>query len=212
MKTNTILRMLRREKREFITSKELKKICRRLGVKYESAIRHLIPRGHLVRVFRGIFYVKSLEEDHLGSTKYSHLELVAKGLEIKGVKSWYFGLTTALVLNNMTHEHFAVDYVLNDVIQRSSPMDIAGYGFVFKKVKSNLLSFGILENGIRYSDPEKTILDTVYLDRYGGVSPQKTALNVSEYFEHIDKDKLKKYVEEYPLTVSTFLEEYILEG
>ncbi len=211
MKTDIILRRLRRESREFVTSEELKEMCERFGINYESAIRHLVPRGHLVTVFRGVFYVKSLEEDHLGSTKYSHRELVAKGLEIKGVKNWYYGLSTALVLNNMTHEHFSVDYVMNDTIQRSSPMKIAGHGFVFKKISPRLLEFGVVNKGIRFSDPEKTILDLVYIDRYRGVSPHRTALNVSEYMGVIDLEKMTGYAERYPISVSEFMAGLILE-
>jgi hypothetical protein len=49
-----------------------------------------------VRIFRGIFYIKSAEEIDMRRDRYNHLELVAKGLELKGVKDWYFGLYTAL--------------------------------------------------------------------------------------------------------------------
>ena len=44
------------EDKEFVTSDELKELCSDLGIKYESAIRHLVPRGRLIRVFRGVFY------------------------------------------------------------------------------------------------------------------------------------------------------------
>ena len=206
MKTDMVMRMLLRENREFVTSEELRDICKRLGINYESAIRHLVPRGYLVRVFRGIFYVKSLEENHLGKTRYSSRELVAKGLEMKCVKHWYFGLSTALVLNNMTHERFSVDYVLNDVIQRNRSMDIAGHEFIFKKIKPSLLDFGVINESVRYSDPEKTILDMVYIDRYGGVSPKRTKLNISEYLGDINSEKIRNYAESYPLSVSKFIE------
>lgn len=211
MKTDAILRKLRRENKEFTTSEELKALCGSLGIEYESAIRHLVPRGHLVKVFRGIFYVKSLEEVHLGRNKYSHLELVAKGLEFRGVENWYYGLSTALVLNNMTHERFSVDYVVNDSVQRNGSMRIAGHGFVFKKVKPELVSFGVIKGKLRYSDPEKTILDIVYLDRYGGVPPEKIALNVSEYMDMVDSKRLMEYSSRYPLTVGRFVEEMLVE-
>lgn len=65
-----------------------------------------------------------------------------------GVKNWYFGLYTALKLNNMTHEHFAVDYVVNDRLFRPKPMTIAGYKFRFLKLAPRLLKFGITENDL----------------------------------------------------------------
>ncbi|MBD3171396.1 hypothetical protein GF326_02885 [Candidatus Bathyarchaeota archaeon] len=211
MKTDAILRKLRRENTEFTTSEELKKLCSNLGIEYDSAIRHLVPRGHLVKVFRGIFYVKSLEEVHLGRNKYSHMELVARGLAVRGVKNWYYGLSTALVLNNMTHERFNVDYVINDNIQRNSSMSIAGHEFIFKKVKPQLLTFGVIKAKLSYSDPEKTILDMVYLDRYGGVPPEKTVLNISEYMDMVDSERLIDYSIHYPLTVGRFVEEMLDE-
>src|SRR4030043_563174 len=125
IKSNLLLKKLAIDGKEFITSEELKRYCKSMGLNYEITIRHLVSRGYLIRIFKGIFYVKSLDEVKLGKSKYSHLELVAKGLELKGVKNWYFGLYTALKLNNMTHEHFAIDYVINDKLFRAKPIGIA---------------------------------------------------------------------------------------
>jgi predicted transcriptional regulator of viral defense system len=209
MKSSSILRKLRLEGKEFVTSDELKEICSSLNIKYESAIRHLIPRGHLIRIFRGIFYVTTPDEALTKRRKYSHLELVSKGLKVKEVEDWYFGLYTALKLNNMTHEHYVIEYVVNDVIQRSNPMEIAGYRFRFVKVKSQLLGFGVVGDELRYSDPEKTILDFIYLWRYNGIPDQRITLSVKEWTNDIDEEKLKSHSEYYPRTVARLLEEMI---
>jgi predicted transcriptional regulator of viral defense system len=206
MKTGLILRKLRMEGKEFVTSEDLKELCSHLGIKYESAIRHLVPRGHLVRVFRGVFYVTSPDEALTKRHEYSHLELVSKGLKVKGVVDWYFGLYTALKLNNMTHEHYAIDYVVNNKIQRSKPMNIAGYSFRFVKVKPQLLGFGVVGGELRHSDPEKTILDFIYLWRYNGVPDQRIALSVKEWTNHVDEEKMKDYGRHYPKTVVKLLE------
>jgi len=192
-----------------VTSDEIKEICSSLNIKYESAIRHLIPRGHLIRIFRGIFYVTTPDEALTKRRKYSHLELVSKGLKVKEVEDWYFGLYTALKLNNMTHEHYVIEYVVNDVIQRSNPMEIAGYRFRFVKVKSQLLGFGVVGDELRYSDPEKTILDFIYLWRYNGIPDQRITLSVKEWTNDIDEEKLKSHSEYYPRTVARLLEEMI---
>ena len=192
-----------------MTSDEIKEICSSLNIKYESAIRHLIPRGHLIRIFRGIFYVTTPDEALTKRRKYSHLELVSKGLKVKEVEDWYFGLYTALKLNNMTHEHYVIEYVVNDVIQRSNPMEIAGYRFRFVKVKSQLLGFGVVGDELRYSDPEKTILDFIYLWRYNGIPDQRITLSVKEWTNDIDEEKLKSHSEYYPRTVARLLEEMI---
>ncbi len=206
MKTDMILRKLRLEGKELVTSEELKETCSSLGIKYESAIRHLVPRGHLIRIFRGVFYVTSPEEALTKRRKHSHLELVSRGLKVKGVEDWYFGLYTALKLNNMTHEHYAIDYVVNDKIQRSNPMNIAGHRFKFVKVKHKLLGFGVVGGELRHSDPEKTILDFIYLWRYNSMPDQRITLSVREWVDNVDETKIKNYSRHYPRTVASLLE------
>ena len=206
MKTNLLLRKLHMDGKEFVTSAELRRYCRSMKLNYETAIRHLIPRGYLIRIFRGIFYIKSLEEIKLGKTKHSHLELVAKGLEIKNVKSWYFGLYTALKLNNMTHEHFSVDYVVSDSLFRAKPINIAGYRFKFLKLAPKLFGFGIKADGIRYSDPEKTVLDFVYTWRYNSVPKERILLDLKEWMGTLSEDRLREYSGNYPKTVRGIVE------
>ena len=127
IKSNLLLKKLRLDKKEFITSEELKRYCKSMTLNYEKTIKYYVSRGYLIRIFKGIFYVKSLDEVKLDKIEYNHLELVAKGLELKGVKNWYFGLYTALKFNNITHESFAVDYVVNNKLLRTKPINIAGY-------------------------------------------------------------------------------------
>ena len=173
-------------------------------------IRHLVPRGYLVRIFKGIFYIKSLEELELARAKYTHLELVAKSLELKNVKRWYFGLHTALKLNNMTHETFSVEDVVNDKLFRANPMNIAGYKFRFTKMSSSLLGFGIREqDGLRYSDAEKTVLDFIYIWRYNGVPGEKIVADVSEWAKHASRGKLRSYAKRYPKTVAEIAERLV---
>jgi predicted transcriptional regulator of viral defense system len=201
MKESILLKKLRMDNKEFVASTELRNYCKQMKLDYKSAIGHFVSRGHLTRIFKGIFYVKSLDEVKLGKARYNHLELVAKGLELKGVKNWYFGLYTALKLNNMTHEHFAIDYVVNDRIFRAKPMKIAGYRFKFLKLKPSLFKFGLIENELTYSDPEKTILDFVYVWKYNGVPKERIAADISEWTTSLSKVRVKEYVKSYPKTV-----------
>ena len=204
MKTDILLRKLRMENREFVTSEELRAYCKSLKLDYSITIRHLVPRGYMVRILRGIFYVKPLEELQLAKSKYNHLELVAKGLELKGVGNWYFGLHTALKLNTMTHETFAVEDVISDKLFRANPFTIAGYKFKFSRLSPLLLDFGIKkgENGVKYSDPEKTILDFIYIWRYNGIPEEKIAGDVGGWAKDVTKVKLREYARMYPRTVA----------
>jgi predicted transcriptional regulator of viral defense system len=201
IKSTILLKKLRIDQKEFIASEELKRYCKLLALDYKKTIKYHVYRGYLIRIFKGIFYVKSLDEVKLSKSKYNHLELVAKGLELKGVKNWYFGLYTALKFNNITHESFSVDYVVNDKLLRSKPIKIAGYKFRFVKLSSRLLEFGIIKNNLKFSDPEKTILDFIYIWRYNGVPKEKIVLDVSEWAKDISSEKIKKYAANYPKTV-----------
>ncbi|MGH9991736.1 MAG: type IV toxin-antitoxin system AbiEi family antitoxin domain-containing protein [Nitrososphaera sp.] len=203
MRMSILVEKLWIENKEFVTSEELKEYCKSMKMDYILVIRYLVSRKpYLVRIFRGIFYVKSLEEFKLGKSKYNHLELVAKGLELKGVKNWYFGLHTALKLNNMTHEHFTVDEVISDSLFRAKPINIAGHKFRFVKLSPSLLNFGIKREGLlRYSDPEKTILDFIYLSRQEGVPNDRILVNMSSWAEGLMKERISQHAKKYPKTV-----------
>lgn len=211
MTLTLLLRRLRLEGREFISSEELKGYCSGFDVSYETAVRYYISRGHLVRIFRGVFYLRSPEEMELGRSRYNHLQLVAYGLRLKRVENWYYGLNSALKLNNMTHEHFPTEEVLNDKIFRQKPIAVDGYKFRFRKIKTDLFGFGVIkdEGGLRYSDPEKTVLDFIYIWRYNGVPEEKIMLDVSEWLESISIGRIREYAVHYPKAAEKTLEKVL---
>lgn len=194
------------ENKKFVKAKEIRGYCKRSGLRYDNVVNNLEKRGYLVRIFRGIFYLKSFEELNFG-IKYNHLELVAKGLELKGIKNWYFGLHTALKINNMTHEHFAIDEVVSDKLFRSEPIKISGNKFRFIKFSPKMLDFGIKEKkGIRFSDPEKTILDFIYTWRNKGIPVEKIVGDIDEWAIKTTRTKLNHYLKNYPNTVKHIVE------
>jgi hypothetical protein len=172
-------------------------------------IRYFIRRNYLIRIFKGIFYVKSWEEIKYKSIKFSHFELVSKGLELKGVRNWYFGLYTALKLNHATHEYFTIDYVISDNLYRNKPIMINNRKYKFHKLKPSLLKFGIVENRFKYSDLEKTILDLIYLGIYSSKSKAKILMGLSDYTQNLSKNKIRKYVQNYPNSVKEVIGEII---
>jgi hypothetical protein len=209
MKMSILLDKLRMEKKEFVTADEFKELCKRARMNYDTVIRYFIWRKYFVRIFREVFYVKSLEEFKLGKNNYNHLELVSKGLELKGVKNWYFGLHTALKLNNMTHEHFTVEEVISDSFFRPKPVNIDGYKFRFVKISPSLLDFGIKKDNnmiLRYSDPEKTILDFIYLSKHKGLPDERIVMDVHDWSRNISTDRLKKYSKKYPKSITKIVD------
>ncbi len=209
MKSTLLLKKFFLEKKEFITSAEIKKYCSVINLNYEKVIRYFLLRGYLIRLFRGIFYVKTLEEIKFGIKNYSYLKLVSKGLELKEVKNWYFGLDTALKLNNKTYEFSTIDYVISENLYRNKPMNIDDRKFKFIKLKPSILNFGIIENGFKYSDLEKTILDLIYIWKYNSLSKKKIILNISEYTKDVSEEILKDYSKYYPNTVKEIVGELI---
>jgi len=201
MTIKLLVKKLHLEGKEFVTSGDIEGTCKPLGLDHRNAIRYLLKERYLVRIFRGIFYVRAFDEIALGRSKYSHLELVSRGLGLKGVKNWYFGLHTALKLNDLTHEYFAVDYVLNDRIFRAKPIGIAGYKFRFLKLKPGLFDFGVVKDALRYSDAEKTILDLIHVWRYNGIAEEKIIMDLSEYAANVSKKKLLAYAGNYSRSV-----------
>lgn len=200
---NLLIEKIYLEKKEFVKSDLLRDYCKTLKLNYNSTIKSLLFSGYLVRIFRGIFYVRPLEEKRLGKSGYSAWDLIIKGLELKRVKNWYFGLNTAIKLNNLTHEFFTIDYIVNDRIFRANPITIEGRKFKFIKLRPELSKFGIKErNNIRYSDHEKTILDFIYLRKQNGVPDEKIILEISEWAEGISERKIKEYLKFYPKTVA----------
>ncbi len=207
MKSTILLKKFYIEGKELVTSDEIKESCDFLNLKYENVINYFISRGYLSRIFRGIFYVKSLEELKFGKRKYSYLELVKKGLELKKIKNWYFSLYTALKLNNVTHEYFTIDYVISENMYRSKLINIENRKFKFMKIKPDLLKFGIIENGFRYSDLEKTILDFIYIWIYNNTPRKKILIDATEFIDDISEEKIKIYAEKYPNSVKEIVEE-----
>ncbi len=201
MTIKLLIKKLHFEGKEFLTSENIAEHCKPLKMKPRNAIRYLLKRRYLLRIFRGVFYLRTFDEIKLGKNKYNHLELVSGGLELKGVKNWYFGLYTALKLNNITHEHFTIEYVLNDNIFRAKPINIDGYKFKFLKLKPDLFGFGVIENTFKYSDTEKTILDFIHVWRYNGIPEERIMMDLSEYTVNISKKKLLEYAENYSKSV-----------
>ena len=178
------------ENKKFMTSKEIKDYCKELGLTYEITIRYLTHYNYLNRIFKGIFYVRSVEERKFNKTNLNYLEIISEALKIKGVKKWYFGLETALKFNNVTHEYFTIIYILNDKLFRAKEINILGHKVKFFKIAPKLFSFGIIKKETPFSDLEKTILDLIYLKKVN-------LLEIKELLKKANKKKISKYSKNY---------------
>ncbi|MEM2913179.1 MAG: hypothetical protein QXR06_02415 [Candidatus Bathyarchaeia archaeon] len=184
---------------------EINEVCSRFGVDSARAVNYMISYGFFVRILRGLYYVKSLEEFKL-KRAVDIYKVISLGMEKLKI-GWYFGLYTGLRLNGLTHEFFDTIFVLNSDLFRPKDIRIEGVKVKFIKLKRDLFGFGIIErNGIKFSDPEKTILDFIYVFRYRGIAEEKIILIIEDYAENLERSKLKAYLNFYPKTVSRVVE------
>jgi len=183
-----------------VKRKVIEDACKKFDAVTVNTINNSISYGYLVRILRGLYYVKTLDEFANKKAIDVH-RIVSLGMEELGV-NWYFGLSTALRMNGATHEYSDTVFVVNDEIYRNKEVRIAKSRVKFIKINSKLTGFGIVaEDGVRYSDLEKTLLDMIYLSKYRSVPEGKIALSVEEYAEKADRKKVNEYLKAYPLNV-----------
>ena len=201
MKYGLLVKKVHFDGKRYATAEEIGKICRMAGITYKNGINYLIRTKHLVRVLKGFFYIKTLEERKAGASNANFFEAVARALEHKGVR-WYFGFDTAVKLNNLTHEYFATDCIVSDRIFRSRSVAILGHNVRFIKLKKGLFGFGIISRGgINYSDIEKTLLDIAYIRKYRGIDDSSIRDETADLLGHANRKKLREYGRHYPLSV-----------
>ena len=185
---------------------EIKETCKRFGADADSTINFMIWYGYLVRILRGLYYVKTIEEFGLKKSLdiYKVLSLGLNKLKVK----WYFGLYTGLRLNGLTHEFFGTIFILNDRIYRPKEIKVAGEKVKFLKLSSKLVDFGIVnENGKRFSDVEKTLLDFAYISRYRSAPEERTISMIEEYSKEAKTKKIEEYLKFYPKTVERMVKD-----
>lgn len=203
-----IISELHDNNKEFTTSEEIKKYSQKLYYNYNNVISYLIKQGYLLKIFKGIYYVKSSEEIEKNKLKYSLLELVGKGLELKGISNWYYGLYTALKLNQYPiEEEKDLFFIMSDRLFKTKPVKIAGRSFKFIKLKYSLFDFGIIDQKVKFSNLEKTVLDFIYLWKYNGVHGKKIIVDIQEFMNKVDGERALKYAQYYPRSNRQILEE-----
>jgi len=207
MKTTLVWKRLILEKRRITTSGRIKELAVKMGKNGIRTIRYLQEHGYIVRVLRGFYYVRTPDEREGGYLVHSIYEVVAMVLKEKGVGRWFFGLETALKLNNMTHEYYTTIYVITDSFETTKVIKIQNHDFRFLKWADRHFEFGISRKGmLRYSDKEKTVLDIAY-QTYRKNSGSDHSLNtIKEYSGLLDIAVMKKYLRRYPVRFQRFSE------
>ena len=187
------------EDRKIVISSEIQNLARKLSKEPIRSLKYLQEHGYIYRIFKGIYYVKNPNEREKSFFEDSVYEIVAKGLKIKGVKHYYFGLETALKINNMTHEYFTVNFVITDSYRTTKIINILDTKFHFLKWNQKHFTFGILnKNNLKYSDKEKSVLDLTYKKYRKNKESKQVFSSLYEFEDSIDKNKVFNYLEHYP--------------
>jgi hypothetical protein len=187
--------------KRYLSKEELEEICVTLKLSYVNAVNYLSNNKYIFVIFRGFFYVPSIEERKLSSKIPDVFEAIEKAMEYKKVRNWYFGLETAIKNTGITHESFSIDFVVSDTIFRPRPIKILGRKIKFVKLKKELCVFGLKKEKYVFSDLEKTILDIAYIKKYSGENDVSIKNYLFEWVEKANKKKLLDYSKKYPKTI-----------
>jgi predicted transcriptional regulator of viral defense system len=196
---STVWRRLDLSGKNFTTSSEIRKMASSIGKDDTRSLLYLQEQGYIQRILRGIFYVKTPDELERGSLGVSIYEMVSRALRMKGVRSWYFGLESALKLNEMTHEFFPVEVVVTDSFRTTKIIGISYSRFQFLRWSPDHFRFGLVRRrGLIFSDKEKTVLDIAYKRLLERQDPNYVRSIIREYEPLLDKKRLKEYLSFYP--------------
>lgn len=208
MDYSLLVKKLNTEDKRYVSSELIKKYSNSLDIPYFDAIMYLTRNKYLYTILRGIFYNPTIEERKLKRINVNHMEAISEALFKKGVTNWYFGLESALKMNNMTHEFYTLDTIINDKIFRKNPINVLGNKIRFIKVKSDVFGFGIIDSKkYKYSDKEKTVIDLIYLGRYNGKTDEEIRNRISPFIPFCSHAKLLDYSKKYNKSVERLIEE-----
>jgi len=180
--------------------------CKRFKMDAAYTVNYMISYGYLVRILKGLYYVKTVEEFKLKKAVDAY-KVISLGMDELKI-NWYFGLYTALRLNGLTHEFSNTIFVLSDKIFRPKEVKVSGEKVSFIKLTAKIFGFGVIDrSGLKFSDLEKTILDFVYLSKYRSVPKGKIVMTIEGYAKEAKIEKIREYLKSYPKSVKGVLED-----
>lgn len=173
------IRQLQTLDRGFFTTADLEKIT---GLKKDSlkvALNRLVKQEILTRLKRGVYQLSLNTVD---------VKRIANQLYYPSYLSFESALSILGILSQIPYtQTFAT-------IKKSKRMTIWGTEAEFTQLKTDLFFGYKFEGGIYIAEPEKALLDELYM-----VSRGKRAVSIDELdVENINRDRLKEYAVKFP--------------
>ncbi len=179
MKTIEFINQLQNLDRGFFTISDLEKITNLSKPSLKVALSRLVKQNILVRLKKGVYQL---------SLNYVDTRKIASQIYYPSYLSFESALSDYGILSQIPYtQTFAT-------IKKSKKFYLQNTEVEFTQIKSDLFWGYELKNGIYIAEPEKALLDELYL-----ISRGKRSINYQEFdLSIIDKSKYHKYRQKYP--------------
>ncbi len=180
MNTISLLEILKNDYKGVFRTYDIR-LIENSNIKYSSLVANrLLKHGYIRRIGRNRFYIDGTD-----------IFTVASNI----IEPSYIGISSAFLYYNMVTQLYNTIYVISS--KRHKDVDIMGYRIKFITLKNTrIFGYHIDRNTyVSISDPEKAIVDAVYL-KNPGIAYIKEALFTGIENKLIDKNKLLSYAEE----------------
>ena len=173
-------------------------IARALGISPVSArvvATRYVKAGLIIRLKRNIYVLK---ENWAGMSLEQKFAL-ANLIQVPS----YISLLTALDFYQISTQ-MQQNFLESIAIKRSKQVEIEGISFRYVKIKRDLYFGFIRMRGFFIAEPEKALLDALYLMSNGRYRLDIAAID----FDKLNREKLDKLVESFPQKTKELLRRY----
>jgi len=174
-----LLKKIKAVRKSYFTVSDLEKL---FGLKRKSlyvALSRLLAQGWLKRLRKGIYQLSDVPSD---------VERIANQLYRPSYLSFESAMSRYGILSQIP---FAVSFATP---RRSKRVSVEGTEVEFRQIKKELFKGFHLKEGLFIAEPEKALMDQLYLTSLGKASIDPQGLNLRE----ISKKKLLQWSALYP--------------
>lgn len=212
MSINRIYNEIKNNETSIITKNDLREYSRKFHYRLRNVIQYLSSQNAILKLFADLYYIKDEETNNLTEPISSFYKLIGDALEYKGIENWYFGLYTALELGGykeVSEENDKDIYIIcKRQPVRENVIECQGFNLKFIRLRENFFTFGIIKDGISYSDYERTLLDFVMLWKRNRKHTMRIIGDLNKLMAKASVDKIKQYLTNYPIEIKKVMEEY----